>query len=183
MQEARRVFNQHPRLTILCRDQDSLDVARREFTAQGQLCPDMMAFVLGSLERPCPATQEVVWLSRTDAESAGRGGTVSPTMMPVDWLQEPASPLMTTHSKLRDLVWQDESPTDGTLLDVFDKLAQERLLRGSRLLSQGRVVVTDRLHGHILSALLGLPHILVENNYGKIRRFYEAWTMSLPLTH
>jgi len=49
-------------------------------------------------------------------------------------------------------------------------------MRGCRVLSQGRLVITDRLHGHILSLLMGIPHVLLDNSYGKVRRFYEAWT-------
>jgi exopolysaccharide biosynthesis predicted pyruvyltransferase EpsI len=45
-----------------------------------------------------------------------------------------------------------------------------------RLISAGRVVVTDRLHGHILCLLLGLPHVLLDNAYGKISNFHRMWT-------
>src|SRR5207249_3440314 len=62
-----------------------------------------------------------------------------------------------------------------------DPLAWERLLRGCCLLSKGCVVITDRLHGHILCLLLGIPHVLLDNNYGKVRWFYETWTRDCPL--
>jgi exopolysaccharide biosynthesis protein PssK len=51
---------------------------------------------------------------------------------------------------------------------------------GCRLLARGKVVVTDRLHGHILSLLLGIPHVLLDNSYGKLRHFHETWTWSMP---
>jgi pyruvyl transferase EpsO len=50
-------------------------------------------------------------------------------------------------------------------------------------LSAGRVVVTDRLHGHILSLLLGIPHVVLDNSYGKLHQFVAAWTESSPLVH
>jgi pyruvyl transferase EpsO len=43
------------------------------------------------------------------------------------------------------------------------------------------VVVTDRLHGHILSVLLGIPHVLMDNSYGKNESFYATWTHDLDL--
>jgi exopolysaccharide biosynthesis predicted pyruvyltransferase EpsI len=46
----------------------------------------------------------------------------------------------------------------------------------TRFLSQGRAVVTDRLHGHILSLLLDLPHVVLDNRIGKLRSYYETWT-------
>jgi pyruvyl transferase EpsO len=59
-------------------------------------------------------------------------------------------------------------------------LAEQRLMRGCQLLSRGREVVTDRLHAHILCLLMGIPHVLVDNNYGKLRSFFEAWTKDAP---
>jgi pyruvyl transferase EpsO len=38
------------------------------------------------------------------------------------------------------------------------------------------VVITDRLHAHILSLLLDLPHAVLDNSYGKLHRFLDAWT-------
>jgi pyruvyl transferase EpsO len=36
-------------------------------------------------------------------------------------------------------------------------------------------VITDRLHGHILCTLLGIPHCVIDNSYGKIGGFADAW--------
>jgi pyruvyl transferase EpsO len=38
------------------------------------------------------------------------------------------------------------------------------------------VVITDRLHGHILCTLLGIPHVVLDNSYGKIQGFLESFT-------
>jgi exopolysaccharide biosynthesis predicted pyruvyltransferase EpsI len=40
-------------------------------------------------------------------------------------------------------------------------------------------VITDRLHGHILCALLGIPHVLVDDRYGKVGSFFSSWTSDL----
>jgi hypothetical protein len=55
-------------------------------------------------------------------------------------------------------------------------------MRGCRILGEGRVVVTDRLHGHILCLLMNIPHVLIGDKYGKIESFYDAWTKSCDLT-
>ena len=67
------------------------------------------------------------------------------------------------------------------LATTYDVLAAQRLERGCRILLRGGVIVTDRLHGHILSLLLGLPNVIMDNNYGKIRSVYETWTRGCPL--
>ena len=40
-------------------------------------------------------------------------------------------------------------------------------------------VVTSRLHGHILACLLGVPHVLRDNSYGKNSRYFHAWSSDL----
>jgi pyruvyl transferase EpsO len=37
------------------------------------------------------------------------------------------------------------------------------------------VLVTDRLHGHILADLLDLPHVALDNDYGKLAAYVAAW--------
>ena len=44
------------------------------------------------------------------------------------------------------------------------------------MLSTGGLVVTDRLHAHILSLLLDIPHVLLDNSYGKVAGFADQWT-------
>ncbi len=66
------------------------------------------------------------------------------------------------------------------LASTFEPLANEWVDRGASLLKQGRVVVTDRLHGHILALLLGVPHVLLDNSTGKVRSTYDTWTSSSP---
>ncbi len=62
----------------------------------------------------------------------------------------------------------------------FKNLANARLNRGLRILSSGKVVVTDRLHAHILSVLLNISHSALDNNYGKISSYIKTWTHSYP---
>jgi pyruvyl transferase EpsO len=47
-------------------------------------------------------------------------------------------------------------------------------------LSQFSLVITNRLHAHILCILLGIPHILLPNSYYKNESFYETWTYQTP---
>ena len=70
----------------------------------------------------------------------------------------------------------DDGPDAAELCQAYDELARLQVLRGCRLLASGRVVITDRLHGHILSLLLSLPHVVVADRHGKLRGFWETWT-------
>lgn len=187
LDRARSVFDAHPDLTLLVRDQVSLDIARKEFRARSLLCPDM-AFAMGPQTTWGRASCDVVWLRRTDIESLG---TKSPEPDPtgveiLDWLDE--SPTVA----IRLSNWLDRQiahhprvlgPLASSRPLLFARVAADRVDMGSRLLSRGRVIVTDRLHGHILSLLLGIPHVLLDNSYGKLRRFHETWTRGCPLVH
>ena len=187
LDRARAAFDAHSQLVLLLRDHRSLAFARGEFGAPCLLCPDL-SLALGPLARR-PARRDVLWLLRGDQEARNQGpaplGVES-----VDWLEEPRSWLLRANrllseprswpATLQAWTW----PALASFYDrVWEALARERLSRGCALLSEGEVVVTDRLHGHLLSVLLGIPHVVLDNSYGKIRDYYDTWTHSCGLTH
>jgi|AGTN01.1.fsa_nt_gi Exopolysaccharide biosynthesis protein len=45
-------------------------------------------------------------------------------------------------------------------------------------LSDYSFVITNRLHGHVLSNLLGIPNILLPNSYGKNLWFWSTWNQN-----
>ena len=190
LQRARAVFDGHPDLTILVRDRRSLELARNEFRAKSELCPDM-AFALGVLPRVHPARDPIVCLARTDLESSGLArAKLACGVTRVDWARDPISTIFRTGSQwlfsecdrvkalrrfLPGLSWGFAQ------CGLFDHMARRNLGRGCGMLSRGNVVITDRLHGHILSLLLGIPHVLLDNTYGKLARFFETWTKECRL--
>jgi pyruvyl transferase EpsO len=150
-----------------------------------------MAFALGPLRRPHAPDQDVVRLLRRDIESTERSSAVGdPGETSVDWLADRDSAVLrldrfVTEQRCRHPRVASWFAPLLTLLNraTWDRLARERVDRGCSMLSRGRVVVTDRLHGHILSLLLGIPHVVLDNSYGKLRSFCETWTKSSDLAH
>jgi exopolysaccharide biosynthesis predicted pyruvyltransferase EpsI len=187
LERARRRFDAHERLTLLFRDERSLALAQEAFAVPTALCVDL-ALGLGALERPTPPSCARLWLSRTDAERS------TPRLVPpgtgddvlVDWLDDTAVPMRPRVRSLRRAaaragraIARRPPPAAGLSrahVRVCDALAADRVTYGTALLSRGEVVVTDRLHAHILSVLLGIPHVLVDTGYGKLRTFHDAWT-------
>ncbi len=47
--------------------------------------------------------------------------------------------------------------------------------------NQYEAVITNRLHGHILCILMGIPHVFLPNSYYKNKGFYETWTKDIKL--
>jgi pyruvyl transferase EpsO len=66
---------------------------------------------------------------------------------------------------------------------TFPHTARAWVQRGVDLLASARVVVTDRLHGHLFCVLLGKPHVVLDNSYGKVSAMLDSWTGTLPGVH
>lgn len=181
LQRARAVFHAHPDLTLLTRDRQSLAFARREFRTPSILCPDM-SIALGWLSRAQPPRQDVLWLLRGDIE-AREGEARVPGVVSTDWCLERhtwrfrflrrLAEELSWHPRTSGWTWPLLAPVHNR---VWDALARERLARGCEVLGRGRVVVTDRLHGHLLSLLLGIPHVVLGDRHGKIWNYYDTWT-------
>jgi pyruvyl transferase EpsO len=179
---ARRVFDGHVNFTVLVRDNVSLDLTRREFRARSALCPDM-AFYLGRIDREQPPDVDILWLRRQDRESAAENFEVPSDVLVCDWLDERVPALRRVRRVLRPLALREPHPLrvlNRALGAAYDRQALQRLRDGCRLLGRGKVVITDRLHAHILCLLLGIPHVLLDNSYGKVRRVHATWTAEAP---
>lgn len=188
---AAAVLDAHPDLHLLLRDEASLAFARERFAARSALCPDF-AFGLGPLARPAEPDLDRLVLSRTDAErsAAALDAGGADHAFVTDWtVQRPTDTgYSQTWERLQHHSWHFgrrlNRPTPPTMLAldglgvVYEWLARDRARFGRRLLSRGRVVVTDRLHGHVLALLLGIPNVVLDTGYGKIAGFVEAWTAS-----
>jgi exopolysaccharide biosynthesis predicted pyruvyltransferase EpsI len=178
LDRARAALQGHPDFVVLVRDLASLKTAREDLCVEASLCPDM-AFGLRTLSRPGPPETEILWLGRDDRERLHRPQAGQDIEI-ADWLEEPESALQSANVLLVRLVGRSsggiERLATKALEATYDRLAQRRLGRGCSLVASARVVITDRLHAHILCVLLGIPHVLLDNSYGKVRSFYEAWT-------
>jgi pyruvyl transferase EpsO len=59
--------------------------------------------------------------------------------------------------------------------DWWLEVARESLARAVERIGHFDRVVTDRLHGAIVARLAGRPVTLVDNSYGKLSAYYDAW--------
>ena len=176
----------HGNVLLLVRDQRSFDLVRAAFRCEVRLCPDM-AFVLGPQAPRAPARHGVLLLLRTDKERADAGLPPSVPAAAVidDWLEEPVNfrdwarrrsavqVALAAPARAFDRNYQRER--------LYRALARHRLARGLHLLGGARTVITDRLHGHILCLLLGIPHIVFDNMYGKLGAVIDTWTADCGL--
>jgi exopolysaccharide biosynthesis predicted pyruvyltransferase EpsI len=189
--QAEAIINGHGNVTILARDPRSLEFADAAFTSKNILCPDM-AFCIGPLASSPPAVAVSV-LARTDRETvadspmAELGGWTSEGEVVIgDWVHERKDAATATNLLLKQVLvrYQDAWAVLGpTLNRLRSRLARRRLRKGLDILCKGQVVITDRLHAHILCVLLDKPHVVLDNSYWKIRAFFDCWTSSAACGH
>lgn len=152
---SRRIYNQHPNLTIVARDSTSLRLAREYFpSSQTTACPDVVLY----LPKP-PKERErrgILLCIRNDRESQiGPGGL----------------------SRIREIMEEI-----GKEYEIFDTVVdhdveiseqEQETYRALRLFMRHEAVVTDRLHGLIFSVVTQTPCIVLNTADHKIKKGIE----------
>ncbi|WP_052812890.1 polysaccharide pyruvyl transferase family protein [Desulfonatronum thioautotrophicum] len=175
-----QVARKHPDFHLLVRDAQSLELAKKIHDGSSSLCTDM-ALCIGSVKRPRNPKYEILGLLRTDKEKVIKSPTgqhKDNLFHSFDWLDEPMTRTKRLSARIDRLLYNYPRKLaflQNLKLPIYNRLARERFRRGCDVLSQGKVVITDRLHGHIMSTLLNIPHVVLDNSYGKISNFRDAW--------
>jgi pyruvyl transferase EpsO len=159
-------------------------------SARVVLAPDA-AFLLGEQPRAAKPLYDIVWVARTDeersdeeTESAARLSSQAAEKFELPRFadgvdinlvvkQRPPTVLLTDwHS----LFFENEQARLAIRGIDFDARSEVYLARALHLLSLGQVVITDRVHAHVLSLLLNIPHVLIDTASGKNADFHQTWT-------
>ena len=178
LEETRRSIARHRDFTLLVRDQASLDFARHWFECPVYLCPDM-AYGIGRLRSEVRADAAVFSLMRTDHErhpDTPEGAIVEGIGPTGDWVQARwhRSDLEKISQSLSRKAWTAALLMPKTEA-AYHRQAALEVQRGADMLARGRMVLTDRLHAHILCVLMNKPHLVFDNSYGKISGYIETW--------
>lgn len=176
---ASQVFSQHSDLILMVRDQESYKRAKGLYDGRVELAPDM-ALALGQIGRTSNPVLPVLALLRDDKERKFEPGSHHESGIEVvDWPPEVKGieKKLIVHLSTIDKYW----PRLGRRINwfkryLFGRLAKKRVGVGIKTLSRGEVVVTDRLHAHVLASLMGVPHIVLDNSYGKLTSFKDTWS-------
>lgn len=178
-----RLIERHGNFTLMVRDYESLAFAEKHFQCLTVLCPDM-AFAIGETSPVSAPSVPVLAMLRKDREQVSEARDTSPwPAMPVeDWITESA--LEINLAKLRGGLSVATSFDPAKVRrELLEAAARTRFARGVRQLSRAQVIVTDRLHVHIISLLLGKPHAVLDNSYGKIARYMAAFSGDNDLSY
>lgn len=195
-EEANRILSSHADFTVLIRDTLSLKRASEQLpNLDVVFCPDMAFGYEPTVEREGNSDgRNVLVIARADRESASGLREV-----PAEWIQ--GANLQVTdwglHAKdstrwkfARRVAWlQHKLSGARRKLSVPVPALPQRVVQAAiteinrsnvasavSLYGTADVIVVDRLHAHVLAALLGIPHVLLDNNYRKLGGVYDDYS-------
>lgn len=177
-----RAIAKHGNFVLLVRDERSKEFAEKHFDCRVALCPDM-AFAIGAIEPMATPSLPVLAMLRSDLEKAGEYDLARHPDVPVeDWIEE--SRQSVRFSKALGAAKAAASfDRERIKAGKLNAAARARLVRGIRQISRGQAIVTDRLHVHICALLIGRPHAVLDNSYGKVGGFMAAFSGGTDLSY
>ncbi len=176
----------HKNVTICARDQFSYEILRKYFKNEILLVPDM-AFCM-NITRPIESLKKrSLLLKRVDREISSDFDYTRYTDFEIkDWPSFDNTVFNFTHrvwekiNRMMARKFVSKKLNDTTF--GLGVLRNKKWLidKGINFISSYDLVVSTRLHGHILALLLGIPTIMIDNSYGKNKRFYQTWLKDIP---
>ncbi len=183
-------FATHKNVTICARDQHSFDLLKKHFSNTIIMLPDMAFCIDMSKWKKNQSTNEKLLLKRVDREiSTAFDYSKYASFTHKDWPtydKNGFNLFLRIYDKFnrkvgRYLVSKNKKNTTFGFNSFIDK--DYLIQKGCDFISSYSMIVSTRLHGHILSLLLGVPSIMTDNDYGKNSRFYNTWLKDIPASY
>ncbi|SDD58191.1 pyruvyl transferase EpsO [Sanguibacter gelidistatuariae] len=196
-----QLISEHGGFELMVRERKSLRLAKDLLGLDATLSPDH-ALALGSLDGSHAPTRSVLWLARRpgDPEYVPYDEPSDARVTRMEWLEGVSDSerdwdrrgrlalRFNGAAKNRRLrgpesrLWKTRAAYRALSM-TYPVLARRWVARGVGILTDAEVVITDKLHGHIMCVLLGKEHIVLDNSYGKVSGTLDAWTGTLPGVH
>lgn len=188
--EDMRVINEHKNIVFCARDKVTFKIFNEHKADHAKLLllPDM-AFCMSAdwFDKAKKNTQKRLYIKRIDGELSNNESKLEINSFDrvADWptYSDPETPEM---KKMRFyLKWLGRfqrrlpifvKPMKKIVNNYANQVFREHIVNQAITFINGYdIITTTRLHGCILSVLLGKEIILLDNSYGKNSNFYEAW--------
>lgn len=184
---AQRVITSHPDLSIMLRQSVDMQRAEEWFPSTTRLfCPDL-ALGLGQLGRIGTASHDAVLLLRQDSESVTNDDLSAFSglnYLLTDWSLSSGDQWWWKLYRMPENIARVVPVVRPALLDAIEwsyvRAAHLNLTGGQKTISRGKVLVTDRLHGMFLGALMGIPTIAMDNANGKVAGIFQDYMHHFP---
>ena len=174
------IYAAHPDLTLLLREKRSYDIALASFPDNNvEYCPDM-AFGAQIANNPGDCAVDVVKLLRVDSEKLDHGPVdIDASSVQFDWGLHGKDlaiwQVITLPTRIASNFPKTTRPLYPALARSYPRAAALNLRVAQRILSKGRVVLTDRLHAAVLAAMMGKRVVAMDNANKKVSGIYSAY--------
>lgn len=194
---ARQIMERHHDFHLLIRDSLSLAKARDLFPeVNSTFCPDMALGWDAPRSRRTPRLPaSILAIARADKEASSGLQDLPLDSLPAakisrtDWYPRgwrlPLWNCLRRASKLyelyvrarrRRLPWLPVGLPDRSGSLVIAALNRLNISGAVALYRPASVVISDRLHAHVLAALMGREHVVLDNNYRKVSTIFDDYT-------
>lgn len=185
--EDAKIINAHPNLTLCVRDNTSLKIAEEHFpNITTLLLPDMAFCIDLSIFKSNEKAIKTLFMKRRDSELNERTPQITGDYDSLDWptfnmLKEEKWKIIGRQRKLDKIaMFIQKIPVLRLLVDnrygIKSRKGKEKYIEtGVEFFNQYETIYTTRLHGLILGVLMGKDMKVLDNSYGKLSDFYEAW--------
>lgn len=176
LQEMANFINNHKKITLCLRDKESYEIAEKNFNCEIRLVPDM-AFFMPVKKRfsHVPSSDKELLVKRKDKESKNSNFTnnlISKKNIHIsDW---PTFSNYGTVEKIKKFLLKKKYYK---LYDKFIKSVYSSYItsQGLYFLHPHSKVYATRMHAGILAMMMDKDVVFIDNNYGKLRKFYDTW--------
>lgn len=186
MERSASIIRQHKNLTIFCRDTRSHKILSEKFCNNVIMCPDMAHSLWGvfPVQKKDYITLDTLWMIRKDIEETNVGSLsgIPDVSKFKDWQDictdkdRSYMDLLFKFERINNLLGGNIIPT----VSMWEKHTDKLVDRVNRYFMAHELVVTSRMHGHILCCLLSVKTKLLDNSYGKNSTYFDAWTKDVP---
>lgn len=171
----RKIFENHSDIYIFVREQASEEQILKWLPGiRYQLCPDMSHMLWPGLFRGDNLGKKRLNLFRNDKEKFVSLKSANDAL---DW----PDIITKEDEEFAKKIWAKHGDAEKTHREWLEHVV-EVTNRAIKTFSGANKIATDRLHGHLLSCLMGIPNIFLPNAYHKNESYYETWTKPLSQT-
>ncbi len=154
------IFDSHPNLTVVAREAESFSLMKKYFpNNKVLLTPDIVLSM--DCTKNTKRKNKILFLFRNDSEKKIKNDEL------LAFRNKIHKPYKVTMSDL------NLNRNIGCMRNIYLKSKIKKIRKA-------KLVVTDRLHGMILSAITNTPCIVVSNYNHKIKSTYDTWLKKLP---
>lgn len=155
LEKAVEIYGKDKKLIIMAREKSSYDFLRSNFSNEIYLMPDMVLYLKPKVQAPSRAG--AITLFRNDCEKT----------IPLDQQNEIIEFLNKKFEtvEISDMNWEENI--------LLPKNREAALNKKFLQIASKRLVVTDRLHGMVFSAITGTPCIVFNSLSPKVKGIYD----------